>query len=104
MKMVPAWNCLLRHDEHQFAKPVDLAGFDLDLALAVSTGLKVADRDALAANDEQADVGLPEPIVERRHGDSETTRGLFRGQEYFRGHGNAMNGLAAAVVSASART
>jgi hypothetical protein len=47
---------------------------------------------------------LPKPIVERRHGDSETTRGLFRGQEFFRGHGNAMNRLAAAAASASART
>ncbi len=89
MQMVPAWRYSLRHDPHQFAKLVNLAGFDLDLALAAGTGLEVADRDALAANDEQTNVGLSEPIIEGRHGDSETARGLFRGQKLLRGHGNA---------------
>ncbi len=84
MQMVPAWRYSLRHDPHQFAKLVNLAGFDLDLALAVGTGLEVADRDALAANDEQTNVGLPEPIVERRHGDAETARGLFGGEQVVR--------------------
>lgn len=75
----------LRMDAHRLEDPFHFRGFDANSPLALRPPLKVANRDQLTADPEQPVVRLAEPIVERRHGDPETSGGLA-GSEQFFGH------------------
>lgn len=76
----------LRPHAHQFSQPNYFAGFDSNATLPAGTSLQEIDRDALLADFQFADAAPTEPIVERRHGDAESTGG-FGGSEKFVGHG-----------------
>ena len=77
----------LRADAHQLAQAVNFLCFDPNAALPFAAPLQVVDRDPMAANQELADPAAAEPIVERRHGDSEAIGGFGGGKEVV-GHGN----------------
>lgn len=75
----------LRPHAHQLSHPLHFADFDSNATLAAGTTLQEIDRDPLTADFQFADTAPPEPVVERRHGDAESSGG-FGGGEEFVGH------------------
>ncbi len=75
----------LRPDSHGFFQSINFGGLDLNAPLAARAALEVVDRERLAANDELATVRTGEPVVQTRHGDSETP-GCCLTRKQFCGH------------------
>jgi hypothetical protein len=72
--------CHFGTNTHQFLDSLDLLRFDSDAALPLGTALHVINGNRLSAQHEQAAIRLSEPVIECRHGDSETLGG-FKGSQ-----------------------
>lgn len=80
-----------RLDSHQFAQAIDLGDFDANTTLSLGTGLQVVDRDSLTADFQIAQAASSQPIIERRHRDSQTASGLGGGKQFV-GHSDIPQG------------
>jgi hypothetical protein len=58
--------------------PFDLGDFDADAALPPCAALEVIDGNRLTANNEQALIGLAEPVIEGGYADTESDRCITR--------------------------
>ncbi|MBS0205580.1 MAG: hypothetical protein JSS49_21970 [Planctomycetes bacterium] len=75
----------LRSDSHGFPESFNFGDLDLNAPLAARATLEVFDCERLAANDELATVRTGQPLVQARHGDSETP-GCSLTRKEFCGH------------------
>ena len=66
----------LRTDPHQLSNPLHLSCLDSDSPLPLRPTLEVVDGHRLSADNEQPLVRHAEPVVERGHGNAQTTASL----------------------------
>ena len=69
-----------RPHAHELLDAIDLARVNADAALASWPSLKVVDRHVLAADNQESSIGLAQPVVQTRCGDTQAM-GRFAGVE-----------------------